>query len=215
MESSKTDEKKIEEQQAAQDGAKGDDKKDSKAEREKKKAERLAARQQKGQADQSEWKKDPNDPCAHKFGDCELNRSQSNPEVRYAKKFTEVHELNESHVGQDVIIRGRLHSSRAAGKKLVFIVIRERFATVQAILAVNEPEVSPGMAEYTRRIPKESIIEVRAKVVQPEKPVESCSQKVELNITEIWTINKSAPILPFQLEDAARRCENQEDEEKA
>lgn len=144
-----------------------------------------------------------------------MNRSQSNPDTRYAKKFTEVHELNETHVGQEVIIRGRLHSSRAAGKKLVFIVIRERFATVQAILAVNDPDVSPGMAEYTRRIPKESIIEVKAKVVQPEKPIEGCSQKVELNITEIWTINKSAPILPFQIEDAARRCENQEDEEKA
>jgi aspartyl-tRNA synthetase len=218
MESSKTDEKKIEEQQAvSQDGtsSKGEDKKDSKAEREKKKAERLAARQQKGQADQQEWKKDPNDPCASKFGDCDLNRSQSNPDERYGKKFTEVHELNETHAGQEVLIRGRLHSSRAAGKKLVFIVIRERFATVQAILAVNEPEVSPGMAEYTRRIPKESIIEVKAKVVLPEKPIEGCSQKVELSITEIWTINKSAPILPFQLEDAARRCENQEDEEKA
>ncbi len=57
--------------------------------------------------------------------------------------------------------------------------------------------MSAGMAEYTKRIPKESIIEVKAKVVIPEKPIEGCSQKVELNITEIWTVNKSAPILPF------------------
>ena len=206
---STTEEKKIDEQQAV-DGtsSKGEEKKDSKAEREKKKAERLAARQQKSVGDQQEWKKDPNDSCAAKFGDCELNRSQSDPELRYAKKYTEVHELDETHAGQEVLIRGRLHSSRAAGKKLVFIVIRERFATVQAILAVNEPEVSPGMAEYARRIPKESIIEVKAKVVLPEKPIEGCSQKIELQITEVWTINKSAPILPFQLEDAARRCEN-------
>ncbi len=187
MESSQQEDKKIDEQQAAgQDagasskGSAAEEKKDSKAEREKKKAERLAARQQKSQNDQQDWKKDPNDPCAHKFGDCELNRSQSDPDVRYAKKFTEVHDLTEAHAGQEVLIRGRLHSSRAAGKKLVFIVIRERFATVQSILAVNEPEVSPGMAEYARRIPKESIIEVKAKVVIPEKPIEGCSQKVEL-----------------------------------
>ena len=64
------------------------------------------------------------------------------------------------------------------------------------------------MAEYTRRIPKESIIEVKAKVIVPEKPVQGTSQKVELHITEIWTVNKSAPILPFQLEDASQRVEN-------
>lgn len=211
MESTQAEDKKIEEQQAVSQETnpqKAEQKKDSKAEREKAKAERLAARQQKTQADQGEWKKDPNDPCASKFGDCELNRSQSNPELRYARKFTEVHELDETFSGKEVLIRGRLHSSRAAGKKLVFIVIRERFATVQAILAVSEPDVSPGMAEYARRIPKESIIEIKAKVVIPEKPIQSCSQNVELQITEIWTINKSAPILPFQLEDASRRCEN-------
>lgn len=102
MESSQAEEKKIEEQQSvSQEGTsqKGEEKKDSKAEREKKKAERLAARQQKTQADQGEWKKDPNDPCAHKFGDCELNRSQSNPDLRYARKFTEVHELDASYAG--------------------------------------------------------------------------------------------------------------------
>jgi aspartyl-tRNA synthetase len=107
-----------------------------------------------------------------------------------------------------------MHNSRATGKKMVFIVIRERFSTVQAGLFVNEPEISQGMAEYARRIPKESIIEIKAKVVVPEAPVKGCSQKIELLISEIWTINKAAPILPFQIEDAARRCENQEDEEK-
>lgn len=71
------------------------------------------------------------------------------------------------------------------------------------------------MAEYARRIPKESIIQIKAKVIVPENPIKGCSQNVELHITEIWTVNKSAPMLPFQIEDASRRCENQEDEEKA
>ncbi len=97
---------------------------------------------------------------------------------------------------------------------MVFLVIRERFSTIQAGLFVNDPEISQGMAEFTRRITKESIVEVKAKVVVPEQEVKGCSQKVELIISEIWTINKAAPILPFQIEDAARRCENQEDEEK-
>ena len=71
------------------------------------------------------------------------------------------------------------------------------------------------MAKYAAGIPKESIIEVRAKVVVPQVEIQGCSQKIELHITEIWTVNKSAPMLPFQLEDASRRVENQEDEEKA
>jgi len=38
------------------------------------------------------------------------------------------------------------------------------------------------MAEYARRIPKESIIEIKAKVVVPQNPVQGTSQKVELHI---------------------------------
>lgn len=53
------------------------------------------------------------------------------------------------------------------------------------------------MIDYARRIPKESIIDIKAKVTVPEKPVQGCSQKVELQVTEIWTVNKSAPMLPF------------------
>jgi hypothetical protein len=35
-----------------------------------------------------EYVKDPNDPSASKFGELELNRSQSNPDERYNKVFT-------------------------------------------------------------------------------------------------------------------------------
>jgi len=75
-------------------------------------------------------------------------------------------------------------------------VLRERFSTIQAILSVSDT-VSQGMAEYARRIPKESIIEIKAKVGVPENPIQGCSQKVELHVLEIFTVNKSAPILPF------------------
>ena len=103
----------------------------TKALKEQQKAERLRQRQEQATKKKEEdYKKDPNDPCASKFGDLELNRSQSDPELRYAKKFTQVHELDASLAGQDVIVRGRLHGSRPSGKKLVFIVLREQFATV-------------------------------------------------------------------------------------
>lgn len=186
----------------------GEKKLNSKQEKDKKKQERLAARQKKA----TELVKDPNDPSAHLFGEMEVNKSQSDPDQRYEKKYTDIQHLNEEHNGQEVNIRGRYHTSRATGKNC-FIVIRERFATVQAIVSVSD-SISKGMVKYAEKIPRESIIDVKARVSVPEKPVTHCSQKVELIIEEIWIVNRSVPQLPFQLEDASRKVENQEDEDK-
>ena len=78
-----------------------------------------------------------------------------------------------------MIVRGRVHNSRAKGK-LCFLVLREQFSTVQASLFVND-DTSKGMVTYASKIPKESIIEIKGKVLKTEKDIESCSQsKVEL-----------------------------------
>lgn len=64
--------------------------------------------------------------------------------------------------------------------------------------------VSKGMVNYARKIPRESLIEIDAEVTKPEKPIESCTQhSVELKISTFFVINKSAPMLPFQIEDAS------------
>lgn len=178
-----------------------------KDDRQAKKNERLAARQNKGAAQAEENKKDPNDPSAALFGERELNKSQGDPELRFTKKFVKIKDINESIDGQEIIVRGRLHNSRAKGK-LAFFIVREQFSTIQAILKA-EDKISKGMVTYASKVPKESIIEVKAKVVKSEQPVETCSQKVELEIIEFWVINKSAPMLPFQIDDASRLVTNQ------
>ena len=94
--------------------------------------------------------------------------------MRYSKKYTAVHELDETLNEQEVLVRGRLHGIRVTGKKMVFLTVREKFATVQAGLFVGD-NVSQGMAEYARRIPKESIIEIKAKIVVPKNPVQGTS----------------------------------------
>jgi aspartyl-tRNA synthetase len=100
--------------------------------KEQKKAERMANRN-KPKASEEEYKKDPNDISAHLFGDLELNRSQSDPEQRYARTFTAVKDLNDTLNGQEVLVRARLHQSRIKGK-LGFIKLREQFATVQSVI---------------------------------------------------------------------------------
>lgn len=124
-----------------------------------------------------------------------MNKSQSNPDERYSRKFTEVKNLDETLSGQEVLIRGRVHNSRSTGKNC-FITVREQFSTIQAIVSQSET-ISKGMVKYAGKIPKESIVDIKATVIVPEKAVESCTQKVELSIKEIWIVNKSVPQLPF------------------
>ena len=71
------------------------------------------------------------------------------------------------------------------------------------------------MVTYASKIPKESIIEIVATVTVPENEIAGCSQPVELQVKEIWTVNKSVPILPFQIEDASRLVLDQEAEMNA
>jgi len=183
-----------------------------KLEKQNKKEETKAATKKAQEAHIHEYVKDPNDPCAHKFGDKELNRSQGDPEKRYEKKYTRIQDIDDHLIGQQILVRGRLHNSRATGK-MAFVVMRESFATVQALLFVGE-EASVGMIQYARHIPRESIVDVIGIVSKPENPIESCSQKVEILIKEIYTVNKSVPRLPFVMEDAMRRVENQAEEDE-
>ena len=191
-----------EEEKAAKKEEKKEKARLEKLAKEAKKAERLAARQAKGAADAGEFVKDPNDPCADKFGDMELCRSQCNPEDRFTKKYVAVKDLSDQHAGQEVRIRGRVHNSRAKGK-MAFMVIREGYGTVQVVLSVCDT-VSKGMVTYASKLPKESIVEIIADVIKPDQPIAGCSQQVELSCKEIWGVNKSVPMLPFQLEDASR-----------
>ncbi len=72
-----------------------------------------------------------------------------------------------------MLVRARLHGSTAKGK-LCFITLREKFSSIQAVLAVNET-ISKGMVEYARRICKESIVDVKGKVVIPGQPKQGCT----------------------------------------
>ena len=191
-----------EEEKAAKKEEKKEKARLEKAAKDAKKAERLAARQAKGAADAGDYVKDPNDPSADKFGDMELCRNQCDPEDRFTKIYVAVKDLEEAHAGQEVRIRGRVHNSRAKGK-MAFFVIREGYGTVQVVLSVSET-VSKGMVTYASKIPKESIVEIIADVIKPDQAVAGCSQQVELSCKEFWCVNKSVPMLPFQLEDASR-----------
>ena len=110
--------------------------------------------------------KDPNDPCADKFGDQPLNRSEGDPEIRFQKVYTAVKDLDASKADSEVRVRCRVHQIRGKGR-MCFLVLRESYATVQAVLSVCDT-ISKGMVTFASRIHNESIVEVVAQVVVPD-----------------------------------------------
>ncbi|GBG75109.1 hypothetical protein CBR_g19622 [Chara braunii] len=167
-----------------------------KADRNALKAERLAARM----AAASLNSKVVDDPLACNYGDVPMKELQSK-EIS-GKVWTKVGDLEKSLDGKVVLVRGRVHSVRGKGN-LGFLVIREAGCTVQAVLTVGE-HVSKGMVKYASQLSKESIVDVEGVVTVPNKPIESTSQQVELQVRKVYCVSKAVPALPLNIEDAAR-----------
>lgn len=168
-----------------------------KLEKEKLKAERKA--EKKAQQDEAAAAGESEDYSKDKYGNLPLIMSR----VKTDKKWTDVKELVLDKKGERVLIRGRLHTARGTGKQC-FVMIRQRYFTVQGFLAVNE-NVSKQMVKYAANINKESIIDVEGIVTPVEQKITSCSQEdVEIQIEKIYVISQSDPRLPLQIEDASR-----------
>lgn len=162
-----------------------------KAEKERLKAEKAAARQAQEEAP---------DPLAHNYGDAEMIRSAAQTDTEY----TRVDALAAGLVGREVHLRARVHTVRGKGKT-AFVVLRQRTATVQCVLFVDDKTVSKGMIKYVTSLEKETIVDVVGRVSAPEVPVESCTQKaVEVQVRTVHAVSRSLARLPLQIEDASR-----------
>ncbi len=54
-------------------------------------------------------------------------------------------------------------------------------------------------------VSNESIVDLTGRVKVPEKPIESCTQQVELEILKFFVVNRADGRLPLQLSDASRK----------
>jgi nondiscriminating aspartyl-tRNA synthetase len=147
---------------------------------------------------------DETDTLKDRYGVYTLNMSQTDPETRYTTKRTKISNLTKDQANKTFRIRARLQRSRIKGKG-GFIVLRDGFNTLQAVMFVGE-EVSKQMLKFVDMIPLESIVEVEGVLKTVEKPVESCTQQdVELSVNYIFLVSEAMSVLPFQLEDANRK----------
>ncbi|CAM8949594.1 unnamed protein product [Rhodiola kirilowii] len=146
-----------------------------------------------------------NDPLAGNYGDVEFNALQSK-EVT-GRKWTEIGSLNESLKDQTVLVRGRAQTIRAVGKKIAFVVVRERGFTVQCVVTVKPDEVSPQMVKYVNGLSRESHVDIEGVVSVPDVAIKGASQQVEIQVLKIYGVSRAVPNLPINIEDAARSDE--------
>uniref|UniRef100_A0A7N0U771 aspartate--tRNA ligase n=1 Tax=Kalanchoe fedtschenkoi TaxID=63787 RepID=A0A7N0U771_KALFE len=143
-----------------------------------------------------------NDPLAANYGDVAFSDLQSK-EVT-GRKWTEIGSLNESLKDRMVLVRGRAQTVRAVGKKIAFVVVREKGFTVQCVVTVKPDEVSPQMVKYVNGLSRESHVDIEGVVSVPDVAIKGASQQVEIQVRKIYGVSRAVPNLPINIEDAAR-----------
>lgn len=96
---------------------------------------------------------------------------------------------------------------------MAFIVLREQMYTIQ-VLCQKSQLISKQMLKFIEKINTESIVDVQGLVTIPPQPILSCTQKVELKLEKIFVISMAKSQLPFEIDDAARLVEFNEEDEK-
>lgn len=95
------------------------------------------------------------------FGDYPFIKST----FRSGRVWTAVKDINDTLEGKEVLVRARIHNIRAKGNS-AFVVLRESFATVQAV-AFKSQTTTKEMIKYMGTVPTESIVDITGKVVKP------------------------------------------------
>ncbi|XP_074312381.1 aspartate--tRNA ligase 2, cytoplasmic-like [Silene latifolia] len=139
------------------------------------------------------------DPLADKYGDLELQSKTVS-----GNKWTDVKALSPALNGTEVLIGGRVHAVRAVSKKMSFLVVRDTGSTVQCVLTVKPGSVSEQMVRFSNSLSRESIVDVFGTVSVPNEPIKGTTQQVEIQVSKIYCVSRAAPVLPINIEDAAR-----------
>ncbi|KAF9460844.1 hypothetical protein BDZ94DRAFT_1291011 [Collybia nuda] len=134
------------------------------------------------------------------YGNLPLNRSQSRPRL----ERVQISSLS-SRDGETVLLRARVQTSRAQGNKMVFLNLRQRMDSVQALLTVTPEKVSKQMVKWAAGLADESIVLIQGVVRKTPEPIKSASvSDVEVHVARVHLISGVDGRLPFSLEDASR-----------
>ena len=111
-----------------------------------------------------------------------MNQSQTRPR----RERVQIASLTPEHDGQTVLVRARVQTSRAQGSKMVFLNLRQRTDSVQALLSVAPEKVSKQMAKWAAGLAIESIVLAEGVVRKSPEPIKSATvQDAELHLTQV------------------------------
>lgn len=150
------------------------------AKKEAAKAEKLRRQQEAAAAAAAAAAADEVDPLAANYGDVPLVELQS--KAVSGRTWTPIGQLEAELKDQRVLVRGRLHTSRAVSKNMSFVVLREKGYTVQCILSVKADLVSKQMVKFASGLSRESIVDVEGVITVPENPITGATQQVRFHI---------------------------------
>jgi aspartyl-tRNA synthetase len=164
-----------------------------KAQKEKEKAEKKAAAKKAQQEKQTVVVEDDN--AKENYGPLPLE---------YSSTITELPQLTEDHISNEVTVIARIHNSRSQSAKLAFLMLREDGETIQAVLAAGMKEVSKQMVKWGVGVSMNSVVRVTGLVQKPDPPVASASiSGLELHVQKIY-LESETIVLPMQVKDAER-----------
>lgn len=116
------------------------------------------------------------------YGKEPLNQSQSRPR----RERVQIASLNPNMDSQTVLIRARVQTSRAQGNKMVFLNLRQRTDSVQALMTVTPEKVSKQMVKWAASLQDESIVLVEGVVKKSPEMIKSASVgDVELHVFKV------------------------------
>ncbi|KAJ7706118.1 hypothetical protein B0H17DRAFT_1035799 [Mycena rosella] len=134
------------------------------------------------------------------YGPLPLHQSQTRPGI----PRVQISSLS-ARDGETVLFRARVQTSRAQGNKMVFLNLRQRADSVQALVTVTPEKVSKQMVKWTGALADESIVLVHGVVKKSPELIKSASVgDVEVLISQIHLISGIEGRLPFTLDDASR-----------
>ncbi|KAJ7631032.1 hypothetical protein FB45DRAFT_979198 [Roridomyces roridus] len=162
-----------------------------------KKAAEKAARQEEQAAKQAATEVDF---ATEFYGALPLHQSQTRPRLPRIQIFS-----LSTRDGQTVLFRARVQTSRLQGNKMVFLNLRQRGDSVQALVIATPEKISKQMIKWAGSLADESIVLVQGLVKRSPEPIKSATvQDVEVQVAQIHLISGIDGRLPFSLDDASR-----------
>ena len=167
--------------------------------------------QQRREKDEQAAREEPEE-IHRRYGDLPLMQSSEKDSTEIDRWH--IDSFSAQHVGEEIILRGRIHAVRKISAKFAFVVLRQQLATIQGILHEKEEVVSTHMVQWTERIPAESIVLVKGRLQRSEVPIMGCSiRDLEISIQELHVVSRKEELVPFTPYEAevCKEIENQDE----